>query len=48
MTEACSAVARPRIKGLKATQSMKQLSAQPNLVDQVRDAILQEIATGAL
>jgi DNA-binding GntR family transcriptional regulator len=27
---------------------MKQLSAQPNLVDQVRDAILQEIASGAL
>jgi DNA-binding GntR family transcriptional regulator len=27
---------------------MKQLSAQPNLVDQVREAILQEIATGAL
>ena len=27
---------------------MKQLSSQPNLVDQVRDAILQEIATGAL
>jgi DNA-binding GntR family transcriptional regulator len=27
---------------------MKQLTAQPNLVDQVRDAILQEIATGAL
>jgi DNA-binding GntR family transcriptional regulator len=27
---------------------MKQLSAQPNLVDQVREAILQEIASGAL
>jgi DNA-binding GntR family transcriptional regulator len=27
---------------------MKPLSAQPNLVDQVREAILQEIATGAL
>ncbi|MDP4301408.1 GntR family transcriptional regulator [Leptothrix discophora] len=27
---------------------MKQLTAQPNLVDQVRDAILQEIASGAL
>lgn len=27
---------------------MKPLSTQPNLVDQVRDAILQEIATGAL
>jgi DNA-binding GntR family transcriptional regulator len=27
---------------------MKLLTAQPNLVDQVRDAILQEIATGAL
>lgn len=27
---------------------MKQLTAQPNLVDQVREAILQEIATGAL
>ena len=27
---------------------MKQLSSQPNLVDQVRDAILQEIATGTL
>ena len=27
---------------------MKQLSAQPNLVEQVREAILQEIATGAL
>ncbi|MGY0195750.1 GntR family transcriptional regulator [Leptothrix sp. BB-4] len=27
---------------------MKQLTAQPNLVDQVRDAILQEIAAGAL
>lgn len=27
---------------------MKQLSSQPNLVDQVRDAILQEIAVGAL
>ncbi|HMY98270.1 MAG TPA: GntR family transcriptional regulator [Burkholderiaceae bacterium] len=27
---------------------MKPLSAQPNLVDQVRDAILQEIAAGAL
>jgi len=27
---------------------MKQLTAQPNLVDQVRDAILQEIASGVL
>ncbi|MEY4749822.1 MAG: hypothetical protein RIQ60_2036 [Pseudomonadota bacterium] len=27
---------------------MKPLSVQPNLVDQVRDAILQEIASGAL
>jgi DNA-binding GntR family transcriptional regulator len=27
---------------------MKQLATQPNLVDQVRDAILEEIASGAL
>ena len=27
---------------------MKQLTAQPNLVDQVRDAILEEIASGSL
>ena len=27
---------------------MKQLSSQPNLVDQVRDAILEEIASGSL
>jgi DNA-binding GntR family transcriptional regulator len=30
------------------TMPLKQLASQPNLVDQVRDAILEEIASGAL
>ena len=38
---------RPRIEAIESL-FMKQLSSQPNLVDQVRNAILQEIATGTL